>query len=159
MGVASKWTEAEIELLTSLFEKYPLAIILQIYHIEAEKLGLPYRNKEGVKIKSVRLGLRAHQSNEVVTTRKLARILDIRCDSRVRRWLKEGLKTIDYFVNGEIKFRFITRDNFKRFAVENPSLMWGISYKNLNKVLKDSKLTKDILSFTKQPTIGRIKFH
>lgn len=150
-----KWLQEEEDLLINLHEKYPLQIVLKIYNIEAQKLGLPNRNDTGITVKAKRLKLKAQQGSEVFTTAKLAKLLDVRSDSRVKKWLKEGLKTINYCVNGEIKYRFVNRENFKRFAVENPSLMWGIGYKNLNKFLKDSKLTKDILSFTKQPTIGR----
>lgn len=155
MGRTTKWLQEEENLLINLHEKYPLQIVLEFYNIEAQKLGLPYRNNTGITVKAKRLKLKAQQGSEIVTTAKLGRLLDVRSDSRIQKWFKKGLKTINYCVNGEIKYRFISRENFKRFAVENPSSMWGIGYKNLNKFIKDSKLTKDILSFTKQPTIGR----
>lgn len=151
----NKWSQEEIDLLTELHTKYPLQVVLEIYNSEAKLRGLRSRNKTGITVKAQRLKFRSQSGTEMFCIRKLSRMLDIRSDSRLKRWFSKGLDST-VICNAEVfSFRFVSREDFKQFAIKNPSEMWGISYKNLNSVIQDSKLSKDILSFVKQPTIGR----
>jgi hypothetical protein len=168
------WSEAEENLLAKWIQIKPTHLIYQDWNVVAEQQGWKERPYWQIVSKATRLVKsdprlkdnlvagrnseypRIHVTKDNWSLQDLKRILGIRRYGRVLRWVhKKGLEYIDVSTTQK-KYYAITRKALRKFASKHPEEFWGITQKNLRKVLPKplaDKLFK--LNRERQPTNGR----
>lgn len=141
------WTNAEDETLRELSKSFHVTQIIDMWNDIADKNNWLYRNGAGIRQRIFRLGLSNQSEDDNFIPKRLAKILDInKC--RISDWIETNkLETINYCYSqsGNYQVRLISKKLFKEFAITHPNSLWDISVNNLDKLLNDRNLSKEIV--------------
>jgi hypothetical protein len=168
------WSKAEENLLAKWIQIKPTHLIYKDWNVVAAQQGWKERPYEQIVSKAVRLVKsdprlkdnwvagrnpehpRIHVTKDNWSLQDLKRILGIRRYGRVLRWVhKKGLEYVDVS-SPQKQYYAISRKALRKFASKHPEEFWGITQRNLRKVLPKplaDKLFK--LNRERQPTNGR----
>lgn len=168
------WSEAEEELLVKWIQIKPTHLIYQDWDTVAKEQGWKERPYWQICLKANRLvkshpalkdnyisgkneaKKRIHVTKDNWALQDLKRILNIRRYGRVLRWVhKKGLEYQD-LSTPQKKYYAVTRKALRKFARSHPEEFWGITQRDLRKVLP--KPLADALykiNRERQPTNGR----
>ena len=135
-----RWKKPEVDFLDSLAGDYPIQEVVNRYQRKARDMKWPYRSKEAIHRKMIRMGYNIRvKTGEWVTTGGAAEILG--CPgTRVEAWLrtKRNHEILEPVWRGDT--RYISRLSWRRLARQRPAVLGGFDADRLFQLLEDRKL-------------------
>lgn len=132
-----RWTPPELEKLQSLVGDLPWAIVVQTYRAWAEKNGFPRRGEPAMRQQAHLTKSPRYCVGEFLTPGAIAEILGS-TRSVCGNWVTLGYVKCHRQGNR----RYVSRDELRRMARENPQVLFGFPSRQLELLLEDPKLVR-----------------
>jgi len=149
----SDWTKFEIDYLEELAQSMPIMSIFRTYNHWARQNNFPSRTFSSIQHKVYRVTGSTKPYVNFFMFQDIATLLGVSART-VAFWKKlktNPLNTYQRHKNGG--HNYVSRKNFKKFALDHPEKLGGTNRRGLLMILEDEKLVDDILkAFPKRNT-------
>jgi hypothetical protein len=140
----ARWGRMEEELLYQLAGDVPFPELVERMHRTALTNGWPVRSAKAIEMKLKRTGQRARaRDGEWTTTGGAADILGCPC-TRIEAWLRRKRIRDVLEPRAFKKFRYISRQAWRRLARQQPRVLGGFDVDRLYALLEDRELAEQV---------------
>ena len=151
MSPQPRWSPVETDYLESLAGEFPMKELGRRYRRHAGLEGWPRRTDKAIQLKLTALGHPTRvRAGEWLTTGGVADLLG--CPgTRVEAWLRSKRNSEILKPQWRGKFRYVSRQNWRRLARQRPQALGGFSADQLFALLEDRELAEQVAARYPRP--------